>query len=444
MLISLFKQPRAIFLLAFVQLWNRFSHYGMRALLLLYMINMQKFPDSMAIVIFAVYCALTELGGVFGAFLAEKILGLRRSVILGGWLIGIGHLFLALELDFFTALGFVIVGSILYTTNVATLLGEYYPKGDDRREQGFTIFYMSINVGGFIATLLCGFIADTFGWHLGFGLAAIGMVLANLSLLCFRKQLMGKGEPPPRKKQALPSLVLALLVTLGLAVFALQQHSISVSLLPWIAGGVLLWILVRLGTKALIISVASLILFFVAAEQISSSLLIFADKLGNGAVPAMSLLAINPLIIILGGPLSSTILGRIKSPAVRLLIPFTLAAFAFALLHAIPPGLLLVGSVIGLISFAELFVGPLTYSACSEASQIQKDPKIMALVPVGFAMAASLGGLYSQAVAGDHFDIHRYGNGFGLMALGLFLAGGILAGLRRVRTPLAKLKEFNI
>ena len=435
MLTSLFKQPRAIFLLAFVQLWNRFSHYGMRALLLLYMINMQKFPDSMAIAIFAIYCALTELGGVLGAYLAEKILGLRPAVMLGGWLIGIGHLLLALELDFFTALGFVIVGSILYTTNVATLLGEYYPKGDDRREQGFTIFYMSINVGGFVATLLCGFIAETYGWHLGFGLAAIGMVLANLSLLYFRKHLLGKGEPPPRKKRSLPSLVLALILTLGLAVFALQQHSISVSLLPWITGGLLLWIFARLNAKTLIISAIGLIIFFVAAEQISSSLLIFADKLGNGSVPAISLLAINPLIIILGGPLASTILGRIKSPAIRLLIPFTLAAFAFALLYIVPPGLLLVGSVIGLISFAELFVGPLTYSACSEAALTQKDPKIMALVPLGFAMAASLGGLYSQAVAGDVFDIHRYGNGFGLMALGLLIAGGILAGLRSVRIP---------
>jgi proton-dependent oligopeptide transporter, POT family len=151
MLMALFKQPKAVFLLAFVQLWNRFSHYGMRALLLLYMINMQMFSDGAAIGIFAVYCALVELGGVFGAHLAQRFLGLRRAVMVGGWLIGIGHLLLALEIDFFIALGFVIVGSCLYTTNVATLLGEYYPEGDERREQGFTIFYMSINVGAFAA-----------------------------------------------------------------------------------------------------------------------------------------------------------------------------------------------------------------------------------------------------------------------------------------------------
>jgi len=435
MLISLFKQPRAIFLLAFVQLWNRFSHYGMRALLLLYMINMQKFPNSMAIAIFAVYCALTELGGVFGAYLAEKILGLRRSVMLGGWLIGIGHLFLALELDFFTALGFVIIGSSLYTTNVATLLGEYYPKGDERREQGFTIFYMSINVGGFVATLLCGYIAEIYGWHFGFGIAAIGMVLANLSLLCFQKHLLGRGEPPLQRKRSLPSLVSSLIIGLGVAVFALQQHFLSVSLLPWITGGLLVWIFTRLRSKMLLISVAGLISFFIAAEQISSSLLIFADRLAKGSLPAAALLSINPLIVILGGPFASVILGRIKNPAIRLLLPFTLASIAFALLYMIPPGLVLIGVVIGLISFAELLVGPVTYSACSEVATTQKDPKIMALMPLGFAMAASLGGVYSQAIAEDSFDLHRYGNGFGLMALGLLFVGGMLAGLRRVRKP---------
>jgi dipeptide/tripeptide permease len=296
---------------------------------------------------------------------------------------------------------------------------------------------MSINVGAFAATLLCGYFAETFGWHLGFGLAAIGMVLANVSLLCFRKHLLGKGEPPVQKKRSLPVLAGALTIALGLAVLAMHHHPISVSMIPWIAGGLLAWIFTRLSAKALMISAAGLILFFAAEEQISSSLLIFADRLGNGSVPAMSLLAINPLTIILGGPLASAILGRLKSPAMRLLLPFTIAACAFGMLYVLPPGLFLIGSMIGLISFAELLVGPATYSACSEAALTQKDPKIMALMPLGFAMAASLGGVFSQRVAGEAFDIERYGNGFGLMALGLLIAGGILAALWKAR----KIKE---
>lgn len=432
MLTALFKQPKAVFLLAFVQLWNRFSHYGMRALLLLYMINMLKFSDGAAIGIFAVYCALVELGGVFGAYVAEKFLGLRKAVMVGGWLIGVGHLLLALEIDFFIALGFVIVGSCLYTTNVATLLGEFYPEGDERREQGFTIFYMSINVGAFAATLLCAYIAETFGWHLGFGLAAIGMVFANLSLLCFRKHLLGKGEPPfVQKKRSLSILAGALTIVLGVAVFGMHQHAISVAMIPWIAGGLLIWIFSRLGAKSLMISAVGLILFFAAEEQISSSLLIFADRLGSGAVPAMSLLAINPLTIILGGPLASTLLERVKSPSLRLLLPFTMAASAFGMLYVLPPGLILIGSVIGLISFAELLVGPVTYSASSEAALTQKDPKIMSIMPLGFAMASSLGGTFSKTVAGADFDISRYANGFGLLALGLLGIGAFLSLIRK-------------
>ena len=118
MLASLVQQPKAVFLLAFVQLWNRFSHYGMRALLLLYMIKVLKTPDPVAIGIFAVYCALVELGGVFGAYLAEKFLGLRSAVMLGGWLIWDRPSSASTGIELISALGFVILGSSLYTNRM--------------------------------------------------------------------------------------------------------------------------------------------------------------------------------------------------------------------------------------------------------------------------------------------------------------------------------------
>ncbi|HUD01057.1 MAG TPA: oligopeptide:H+ symporter [Rhabdochlamydiaceae bacterium] len=447
MLITLFKQPKAVFLLAFVQLWNRFSHYGMRALLLLYMVKILKMPDPLAIGTFAVYCALVELGGVFVAYLADKFLGLRRAVMLGGWLIGIGHLLLALELDFCTALGFVILGSSLYTTNIATFLGEFYPQGDPRREQGFTIFYMSINVGAFLATLLCGYIAENFGWHLGFGLAAIGMVIANLTLWSLRSSLQDKGESPavPLRKTV---LIFLLMIGLGTSIYALQRQNIASPFLPWVAGGALIFILSGLFMKkqmgrqvimSLIISMGGLILFFTAEEQIGTSLLLFADRMGSSKISAISLLAINPLVIILGGTFAHALLCKLRSPSIRLLVPFVLIAGAFGCMAwgtslfamgTFP--LLLSGSVIGLISFAELLIGPATYSHCSEVTSTYRDPKVMALMPIGFSMAASLGGVYSQALAGaSTFDPHRYGIGFGILALGLMILGGLLAYTQR-------------
>ncbi len=388
------------------------------------MIDEQKLSDSTALGIFAVYCCLVELGGVFGAYMAEKMLGLRLAVMIGGWLIGIGHLLLALDCDFFVALGVLIIGSSLYTTNVATLLGEFYPPGDTRREQGFTIFYMSINIGAFLATLLCGYIAKMYGWNSGFGLAAIGMVLANISLLVFRSCLNGRGEPPLKRKQLLPAFVLSL----GVAILALHQHSVAIAILPWMAGGVLIWIFAHINAKEVIISVVGLIVFFAAGEQISSSLLLLAERTGAEHIPSAILLAINPFVIMIGGVVSSILLRNIRSDRVRFLLPFVLAAGAFGLLFLLEPSILLVACVIAVISFAELFIGPLTYSACSEAALVNKDPKVMALMPLGFSLAASLGGVFSQTLAGNQFDIERYSHGFGLLALGLLVVGGILAG----------------
>ena len=443
-------QPKAVFLLAFVQLWNRFSHYGMRALLLLYMIKVLKTPDPVAIGIFAVYCALVELGGVFGAYLAEKFLGLRKAVILGGWLIGIGHLLLALEWDFFTALGFVILGSCLYTTNVATLLGEFYPPGDQKREQGFILFYMSLNIGAFLATLLCGYAAENFGWHFGFGLAAIGMVIANLSLFFLRSHLLGKGELPSSVSKG-KNVAFLLALSLGMSILSLHLQKIASPLLPWIGGSLLVVIftgligkkqMTRQRLKSMMISVAALILFFAAGEQMATSLLLFADKIGNTGFSAMSLLAINPLVIILGSALASAILSRIKSSAWKLFIPIALTAVAFGVMfvgiHVFQTSfpLLVVAIVIGMISFAEMLIGPAAYSQCSEAATLHHDPKVMALMPIGFSMAASLGGMFSQSLAEETFNLHRYQMGFGILALGLLIMGGLLSFAKHTKRNL--------
>lgn len=439
-LATLFHQPRAVFLLAFVQLWNRFSHYGMRALLVLYMVKVQKTGDGTALGVYAVYCALVELGGLFGAFVAQRMLGLRRAVMVGGWLIGVGHLLLALEVNLLIALSFIILGSSLYTTNIATLLGNFYPPGDQRREQGFTLFYMSINIGALAATLLCGFAAETWGWHIGFGLAALGMVIANLILVFFRAQLQGHGEPPLPEKRVSAGWQLPLLI-LGLAggMGALYAQHISTAALPWVAGALLLFVVAKLGMerrKTIALAVMGLVLFFAAEEQIGSSILLFADRMGEGSFSAMMLLAINPLVIIAGGPLAVVLLAKLKNSLFRSYAPFVLAGVAFAALavgayifsetKSFP--VIALGSVIAIISFAELLIGPSTYSQCSEVAQADQTPQVMALLPLGFAMAASCGGVISKGMAEtEGFSALYYGNGFGFLALALIVGGAFFA-----------------
>jgi proton-dependent oligopeptide transporter, POT family len=327
-LTTLFKQPKPVFLLSFVEMWNRFSHYGMRALLVLFMVNALHFDTSKALGVYAVFCALVELGAVFGGYLAEKIFGLRRAILLGGWIVALGHLALAME-AFIPGLALLILGSSLFTSNLTALIGSCYEKGDERRKEGFTLFYMSINVGALIATLLCGLLAEKFGWSYGFGLAAFGMLLGNLALLRFRSLLKGRGEPPtcPRKGGGLFLLAGAMLAAL-----CLLGQKVTLPLLPFLAlalGGGILKNLRKKGValRPLVVSLAMLIFFFAAEEQIGSSLVLFADRmvshrfLGMACSPS-SIMAFNPVVIILCGAIATVVYRILKGPALRVGIPF--------------------------------------------------------------------------------------------------------------------------
>ena len=178
-------QPKALMLIASVQMWECFSFYGMRVLLVLYMIHQLGWSDAQAFGIFALYTGLVEFGGIIGGMVAEKFLGLKRAISLGGWLIMSGHLTLALgeSFLFFRALALIIVGSSFFSTNLSALLGLFYGENDARRESGFTLDHAAINLGSLLASLLCGYVGELLGWNYGFGLAAIGMLSGNLTFL---------------------------------------------------------------------------------------------------------------------------------------------------------------------------------------------------------------------------------------------------------------------
>ena len=175
--------PKGLFYLFFAELWERFSFYGMRALLTLYMVN-EIFEalvnrDMSAAAVYASYGSLVYASTVVGGRISDVYLGYRRSIYLGGILMALGHFVLAIENNtaFFLALAFIVVGNGFFKPNISTFVGSLYPDGDQRKDSGFVIFYMGINIGGWIAPLLCGYIGREFGWHYGFGLAGIGLLL---------------------------------------------------------------------------------------------------------------------------------------------------------------------------------------------------------------------------------------------------------------------------
>ncbi len=174
-----FGHPRGLFYLFFAELWERFSFYGMRALLVLYMTKHLLYDDDMSFGIFAAYMSLVYVTPMVGGILADKLLGFRKAILLGGVLMALGHFFLTIEhpIFFYGSLGLIIVGNGFFKPNISSFVGDLYQKEDSRRDAGFTIFYMGINIGAAIAPLLCAWFAEAYGWHYGFVLAGIGMVL---------------------------------------------------------------------------------------------------------------------------------------------------------------------------------------------------------------------------------------------------------------------------
>jgi len=201
---ELLGHPQGLFYLFFAELWERFSFYGMRALLTLYMVQVifEKLVerDYATAAVYASYGSLVYASTVVGGRISDSILGMRQSIFLGGILMSIGHFVLAIEnnIAFFLALSFIIVGNGFFKPNISTFVGTLYKEGDQRKDSGFTIFYMGINIGGWIAPLLCGWLAAKYGWHYGFGLAGIGMLTGLIFFWSGIKKgvFADKGLPP--------------------------------------------------------------------------------------------------------------------------------------------------------------------------------------------------------------------------------------------------------
>jgi proton-dependent oligopeptide transporter, POT family len=177
---TLFGHPVGLYTLFFAEMWERFCFYGMRALLVLYMgKSFLKYSDTSANAVYGAFTALVYMTPFLGGILADRLLGQRRAVIMGGTLMAAGELLMMVphKVAFYTALALLIAGNGFFKPNISTIVGSLYGRGNPRRDGGFTIFYMGINLGAAISPLLCGFLAERYGWQWGFGLAAIGMII---------------------------------------------------------------------------------------------------------------------------------------------------------------------------------------------------------------------------------------------------------------------------
>ncbi|MBA3674591.1 MAG: peptide MFS transporter [Chitinophagaceae bacterium] len=192
------KQPKQLYLLFFAEMWERFSFYGMKALLIAYMTSQLNYDDPKAYAILGSYAALVYTMPMFGGFMADRFIGYQRAIIFGGILMTIGHLVLALPNDwsFFYGMAFIICGNGFFKPNISSLVGTLYSKNDPRRDSGFSIFYMGINIGAALGGALCAYVGTEINWHYGFGLAGIFMLIGLIVFVIGKKSLGERGLPP--------------------------------------------------------------------------------------------------------------------------------------------------------------------------------------------------------------------------------------------------------
>jgi len=195
--------PVGLYVLFFVELWERFSYYGMRAILTLFLAAAaigenpgMGWSNSETLAFYGWYTMLVYVASIPGGIIADKIIGQKKAVWYGGWILVVGHTVLAIQQDwaFYAGLGLIIAGVGMLKPNISTMVGGLYKQGDDRRDKGFTIFYIGINIGAFVSSLVVGYIGENIGWHYGFGLAGIGMLLGMIVYQWGQKYLEGVGD----------------------------------------------------------------------------------------------------------------------------------------------------------------------------------------------------------------------------------------------------------
>lgn len=238
-----FGHPKALLSLFFTEFWERFSYYGMRAILIYYMyyevtqggLGLER---STANSIMAVYGSLVYMSGIIGGWIADRLFGTTKTVFYGGVLIMFGHIVLAFPgglTTLFISMALIIIGTGLLKPNISSIIGDLYSKEDTRRDSGFSIFYMGINMGAFIAPLIVGTIGLEYNFHLGFGLAAVGMAIGLVVFLVTKKKYLGLAGtyvPNPmakdERKKVLTRIGIALVIILIVGFILIQQGILTI------------------------------------------------------------------------------------------------------------------------------------------------------------------------------------------------------------------------
>jgi proton-dependent oligopeptide transporter, POT family len=342
--------PRGLSTLFLTEMWERFSYYGMRAILMLYMVTPVAagglgFGTEKAAGIYGLYTGSVYFTTIPGGWIADRLLGLRRAVLIGAIFIALGHysLFLARTVVFFYAgLALIVAGTGLLKANISSIVGQLYSADDTRRDAGFSIFYMGINLGALVSPLICGYLAQKVGWHWGFGAAGAGMTFGLVQYLLGQKRFgrAGRLEEAPANAGRLWLAIIAATIAGGAVIWwawAERGYIVvagTLALFAWLhrTGGRSPVERKRIG--AIMVLFVFAILFWMAFEQAGSSLTLFADKLTRNEAfgwqfPSSWYQSVEPVFVVTLAPVFAWMwirLGRRE--------PSSASKFAYALVFA--------------------------------------------------------------------------------------------------------------
>jgi POT family proton-dependent oligopeptide transporter len=306
------KQPPGLFLLFGVEMWERFSFYGMRAFLVLFLVSTTGgfgWSKEQASHLYGWYQGLVYLTPLLGGYLADRLIGTHRSIIIGGIVIASGHFCLAIpaQWTFFLGLGLIILGTGFFKSNISTMVGQLYSEKDRRRDAAFTIFYMGINLGAAIGQIICPKLAYRYNWHLGFSAAGFGMVLGLVAYLIFKRRFLGSIGDAPAGRRA-------------------RVERVAAAKQPLTA-------LEKQGIAAITILAFFNIFFWMAFEQAGSSMTFFAEERTRHVFLGINFLApyfqsVNPIAVITLAPVFAWMWTRLET---RNMAPSTPVRFAMGL-----------------------------------------------------------------------------------------------------------------
>jgi len=375
---SFFGHPAGLSTLFFTELWERFSYYGMRALLVLFMVAAIDegglgLTDEVATAIYGIYTAAVYMLALPGGWIADRLLGAQRSIWIGGCIIALGHFTLAIPsiYAFFFGLIFVASGTGLLKPNISAVVGELYGPEDPRRDGGFTIFYMGINLGAVAGPLVCGALAESeaLGWHYGFAAAGVGMVLGLMQFRRSQARLGDAGQHPslppgdPARQRGwrqvaiglgLVAVVLALLISGAWRPNPVNVAQGTTAFIVAVAAAYFGWLFTfghldgneKRRVLVIVVLFFASAMFWAGFEQAGSSLNLFAQRFtlrefGEFLIPASWFQSVNPVLIIVLAPVFASLWSAL---ARRQLDPSTPAKFGL--------GLVLLGAGFGVMYFA--------------------------------------------------------------------------------------------